>query len=107
MTGNELASSLPTQPAPGIASLSWGSRGWTQSLVTYSASNGGLMSAYWNSKRWVVRPTVLDKKFGNATAIVSTQAQRIFTISDGVIRQYRVDAAKDVFKWYHVNDLTA
>ncbi|KAK6213622.1 hypothetical protein QIS74_09624 [Colletotrichum tabaci] len=104
-SGNELASSIPTQPPPGIASLSFGSKGWTQSLVTYLTGDGSLVSAYWNTKKWTIGPTELDQKFGNATAIASTQAQRIFTISDGVIHQYRVDAASDPFKWFHVNSL--
>ncbi|GKT40463.1 uncharacterized protein ColSpa_00644 [Colletotrichum spaethianum] len=105
--GNALTSNLPTKPAPQIASLSFGPAGWTESLATYLTSDGKLVSAHWNTSGWTVRPPSLDQMFGNATAIASTQSQRIYTLVDGAIHQYRVDAATDPFKWFHVNALPA
>ncbi|KZL68268.1 fungal fucose-specific lectin protein [Colletotrichum tofieldiae] len=101
--GNALTSNLPTKPAPAITSLSFGSTGWTESLTTYLTNDGRLVSAHWNGSTWAARPPNLDQTYGNATAIASTQAQRIYTIVDGAIHQYRVDAATDPFKWFHIN----
>ncbi|KAK1586091.1 uncharacterized protein LY79DRAFT_670537 [Colletotrichum navitas] len=103
--GNPLTSKLPTNPAPEIASLSFGSTGWTESLATYLTANGMLVSAHWNGTAWTVRPPSLDKTFGNATAIAATQSQRYYTLVDGSIHQYRVEASADPFTWYHVNQL--
>ncbi|KAK1991361.1 hypothetical protein LX36DRAFT_663373 [Colletotrichum falcatum] len=103
--GNALTSNLPTRPAPEIASLSFGSTGWTESLTTYLTADGRLVSSHWNGTAWTVRPPTLDKTYGNATAIVATQAQRHFTIMNGAIHQYRVEASADPFTWYHVNKL--
>ncbi|KAK2042809.1 hypothetical protein LZ31DRAFT_632456 [Colletotrichum somersetense] len=103
--GNALTSKLPTNPAPEIASLSFGSTGWTESLTTYLTADGMLVSSHWNGTAWTVRPPTLDKTFGNATAIATTQAQRYYTIINGAIHQYRVEAAADPFTWYHVNQL--
>ncbi|EFQ31350.1 hypothetical protein CGRA01v4_10661 [Colletotrichum graminicola] len=103
--GNPLTTNVPTNPAPEIASLSFGSTGWTESLTTYLTANGMLVSAHWNDTAWTVRPPTLDKHFGNATAIATTQAQRYYTLVDGSIHQYRVEASADPFMWYHVNQL--
>ncbi|KAK1963104.1 hypothetical protein LY78DRAFT_212293 [Colletotrichum sublineola] len=103
--GNPLTSNLPTRPAPQIASLSFGSTGWTESLTTYLTADGKLVSAYWNTTAWTVRPPSLDKTYGNATAIVATQSQRYFILVNGIVHQYRVDASADPFTWYFVNKL--
>lgn len=107
-TGNSgvaITNKLPTKPAPEIASFSFGTHGWTNSLATYLTSSGSLVSSLWNGTTWTTSTPEIVGNTGNFTAIAATQSQLMFGVVDGAVHQFRIDAAKDPFKWYHVNKI--
>ncbi|KAH6679876.1 hypothetical protein F5X68DRAFT_138617 [Plectosphaerella plurivora] len=103
--GNAVTSKLPTSPSPDITSLSFGINGWTNTLATYLTSTGTLVSSLWNGTTWATSSPEIVGNTGNFSAIAATQSQLMFGIIDGGIHQFRVDAAKNPFKWYHVNKI--
>lgn len=104
--GNQITSDLPVNPSPEIASLTFGTNGWTNNIVlTLDQTTGALQSSVYRGTDWAVQAASLDGSPDGVvddgySAVAVTQTMKMFVIGkvDGVINEYQTNSSNP-FSW--------
>ncbi|KAI3397441.1 hypothetical protein diail_10772 [Diaporthe ilicicola] len=118
-TGNfgkrtQITSDLPVNPSPELASLTYGSNGWTNNIVlTLDQATGALQSSVYRGTDWAVQaPTLEGSPDGVAESgflsIAATQTMKMFVIGkgDGMIHEYQTNMTNPfLWNWQGVVDV--
>lgn len=100
--GNALASGLPVNPSPDISSITYGSNGWVNNLVTWTNDRGAIMSAVWRGSTWSIQPATLTGQPAGVdtfTTIATTQEMHLFARQKGgKIHEFATNASNP-FLW--------
>lgn len=105
-TGNQITSNLAVNPSPEIASLTFGTNGWTNNIVlTLDQTTGALQSSVYRGSDWAVQAASLDGSPDDVvengfSAVAVTQTMKMFVVGkvDGVINEYQTNSSNP-FRW--------
>lgn len=93
-------------PSPEIASLTFGTNGWTNNIVlTLDQNTGALQSSVYRGSDWAVQAASLDGSPDDVvddgfSAVAVTQTMKMFAIGkvDGAINEYQTNISNP-FQW--------
>lgn len=105
-SGNQITSDLPVNPSPEIASLTFGTNGWTNNIVmTLDQTTGALQSSVYRGTDWAVQKASLDGSPDGVaedgfSAVAVTQTMKMFAVGkvDGSINEYQTNSSNP-FRW--------
>ncbi|KAG8161269.1 hypothetical protein KVR01_009533 [Diaporthe batatas] len=114
--GNQITSNLAVNPPPEIASLTFGTNGWTNNIVlTLDQTTGALQSSVYRGSDWVVQAASLDGSPDDVveegfSAVAVTQTMKMFAISrvNGKINEFETNSSNPFqWEWQGVVDVPA
>ncbi|POS76881.1 hypothetical protein DHEL01_v204721 [Diaporthe helianthi] len=112
--GNQITSNLAINPSPEIASLTFGTNGWTNNIVlTLDQTTGALQSSVYRGTSWAVQAASLDGSPDDVvdqgfSAVAVTQTMRMFAIdkADGRINEYETTYSNPfLWQWQGIVDV--
>lgn len=107
-SSNAISSGISTKPSPQVTSITYGSNGWTNNLVTYLNNNGTMLSHVYRGTAWEVNaPTFQGGPVAgaNVTAIATTQSMTMHAMVDRQIHEYQTSQSNP-FAWKYVGPVT-